>query len=137
MDNNQFYYDPNAYVKPQQKKEKPKIDLNHIERVIYPQPYENLPNKYANYNFVPNKKQEEKPKPNNNNGFNISNLLKMFSNTNIGDISKALPSLMQNLTGNNNLNHLLNMFKPVKKVEAKVVENNFSTDSILKYERVK
>ena len=76
---------------------------------------------------------KETPKPN----FDLSNILKLFTSGGFGDLSKILPNLVQNFTGNTGLSSLFNSVKPVKKVEAKVVENNFSSDSISNYERVK
>lgn len=135
MNNNQFYYDPNAYIKKQPKQEKAKVDLNHIERVIYPQPYENLQPRYDNSTFKPKPQPEPNP-PQPKSNFDLSNILKLFAGNGFGDMSKMLSSLVQNFGGNKDLGSLLNFFKPMKKVEAKVVDENFSSDSISNFKRV-
>jgi len=138
MNDNQFYFDPNAFIQRIPKQEKPKIDLNHIERVIYPQPYQNITPRYDKSMFKPKPeiKTNENIK-NNSPNFNLSNILKLFTNGGLADISKLVPNLIQNLGSNNMLSSLFNTNKPIKKVDAKIVDNNFSTDSISNYERVK
>lgn len=135
-----FYHDPNAYVqRVKVKSEKQKVDLNHIERVVYPQPYENIPSRYDKEHFA---SQSEKtsatsPKQNNNNvggGLDINKILPLL--TSGGNLNSLLPKLLGNFGVNQDILSLFNNLKPVKKVESKVVEN-FESDTISKYKKVK
>ncbi len=160
---NALYCDPNAYIKPQHKKEK------ETKKVVFQEPYETLPNFYLNNGFkkhacecVKNKKEECKPpscdcsnkKNNNNFGFDLKSLLPFISGLGkgggIGDIVKLLGNSNSNqgggsgidvakilsslFSGENGLN-LKNLFGGSKKQEAK--NKLKSTDFEIKnYKRV-
>lgn len=124
-ENANVYFDKNAYITRVKVQEKPKVDLQHIERVIYPVNYDNLPEHYDKSMFV-----ERKPTPPPKPGLDISKILPLLLGK--GDMSSLLPNLLSNMGMNGEIAQLLKNFAPVKKVEAKVVED-FNKDSISKY----
>jgi len=129
-----FYFDPNAFVqRPKEHKENKKMDLNHIEQVLYPEPYDKIKGKddRERIAFSPNVKQEKTIE--NNNNFDISKLLPLL--TGGGNINSLLPSLLNSLGLNSNVMQIFNNFKPVKQVENKVVKE-FDKNSISKYKKV-
>ena len=125
-----FYFDKNAYVSRVKVQEKPKVDLQHIEKVIYPVNYENVPEHYDKDIFK-DRTPPKAPPPRPN--FDISKLLPLLMNK--GDMSSLLPNLLSNMGMSGEISNLLKNFAPMKKVEAKVVEN-FNSDSISKYPKV-
>lgn len=124
-ENANVYFDKNAYITRVKVQEKPKVDLQHIERVIYPVNYENMPEHYDKNMFV-ERKTAPPPKP----GLDISKILPLLLGK--GDMSSLLPNLLSNMGMNGEIAQLLKNFAPIKKVEAKVVED-FNKDSISKY----
>lgn len=124
-ENANVYFDKNAYITRVKVQEKPKVDLQHIERVIYPVNYENMPEHYDKNMFV-ERKTASPPKP----GLDISKILPLLLGK--GDMSSLLPNLLSNMGMNGEIAQLLKNFAPIKKVEAKVVED-FNKDSISKY----
>lgn len=129
--NNQIYCDPNAYVHiPRPKPEKPKIDKNHIEKVIISEPYENFPNYYNKTNFCPS----SPPQPPKNHNFDISKLLPLL--TGKGNVGNLLPNLLSQFGLGDKFAPLISeLTKPKKQIEHKI--KNDDPDSISKYERVK
>lgn len=131
---NYIYSDPNAYIKRVAEKPKQKVDLMHIEKVIYPINYNDFTTHIDN-NFE--SKKEKPVNSGNNNSFDISKLLPLLMG-NKGGLESMLPSLLSGLGVSKDVLPLLNNFtglnKP-KKVEAKVVETT-SSDSISRYKKV-
>lgn len=133
---NGIYSDPNAYIKREIKKPKQKVDLMHIEKVMYPVNYDN----YVHYD---KSSFESKPLPQQNEqhhqGFNfdLSKLLPLLAGGK-GNLTSMIPSLLSGLGMNKDilplLNNFTNMNKP-KKVSAKVVDSH--EDTISKYKKVK
>lgn len=123
---NGLYYDPNAFIKRRVEKEKPKVDLMHIEKVIYPINYENFPSHYEHLECKPKKEEQCCNRPN----FDISKLMPLFAG---GNLNNLLPNLLSNLGLNNDILKLLNNFNGPKQVKAEVVEN---VDTISKYKKV-
>lgn len=128
-ENANFYFDKNAFILKGKTPEKPKIDLQHIEKVVYPVNYENMPEHYDKNMFAEKRSPTPPPKSN----FDISKLLPLLFNK--GDISSLLPNLLSGMGMGGELTNLLKNFAPIKKVEAKVVDN-FSKDSISKYPKI-
>ena len=129
-ENANLYFDKNAYILRANVKEKPKIDLQHIEKVVYPVNYDNMPEHYDKNMFLEKKpKPMPPPKP----SFDISKLLPLLFNK--GDISSLLPNLLSGLGMGGDVANLLKNFAPIKKVEAKVIDD-FSKDSISKYPKI-
>ncbi len=129
-ENANLYYDKNAYVLRAKVQEKPKVDLQHIEKVVYPVNYDNMPEHYDKNIFMEKKPPAPPPqKP----AFDISKLLPLLLNK--GDISSLLPNLLSGMGMGGDVSNLLKNFAPIKKVEAKVVED-FSKDSISKYPKI-
>ena len=132
MDNETtIYSDPNAYIMREKPQAKPKIDLNHIEKVFYPQPYENIPQHYNQNEF----KNPNPPTPSTQQqGFDISKLLPLL--TGKGNISSLMPNLLGNLGLNQDMMQLFKNFLPTKTAKSKGADTNFSSDSISRYEKV-
>ena len=132
---NKIYSDPNAYIQRIVEKPKQKVDMMHIEKVIYPVNYNDFTTHYDNNSF--NCKSENKKCEHKNNNFDISKLLPLLIGGK-GSLDSMLPSLLSGLGVSKDIMPLLNNFsnlnKP-KKVTAKVLsdENN---DSITKYKKV-
>lgn len=124
----QLYCDPNAKYNRKIEPPKQKVDLNHIEKIMYPQNYNNIETHYDKNAFCPPPKPVPQPKPN----FDLSQLLGLLGGN--SNLSSLLPSLLKNIGADNQLLSLLKKTAPTKKVEAKVIEKS---DSISKYERVK
>jgi len=125
MDNN-IYSDPNAYIYRVVEKPKPKVDMMHIEKVIYPVNYNDFTTHYDNNSF--NCKGENKKCEHKNNNFDISKLLPLLVGGK-GSLDSMLPTLLSGLGVSKDILPLLNNFNNInkaKKVEAKVVktENN-------------
>lgn len=128
-ENANMYFDKNAYVRRVKVQEKPKVDLQHIEKVIYPISYENIPEHYDKNMF----KARQMPPPQEKPNFDFSKLLPLLLGN--GDINSLLPKLLASMGMGENVSELIKNFAPIKKVEAKVVED-FSKDSISKYPKV-
>lgn len=128
-ENANFYYDKNAFIERKVPK-KQKVDLNHIEKVVYPVNYGEFPEHYDKNMFV----NPHPPRP--KSSFDISKILPLLLNG--GDISSLMPTLLSNLGMGKELLPLLNSIPKTKKVEATVVEKDKENDedSISKYERV-
>lgn len=134
-ENANLYFDKNAYIQRVKVEEKKKVDLNHIEKVMYPVNYDSLPEHFDKDVFTSPKKdtkpspQQQKPQ------FDISKLLPLLMNK--GDMSSLLPNLLSSFNGGmgKDILPLIKNFASPKKVEAKVVES-FSKDSISKYPKI-
>lgn len=125
-----MYFDKNAYITRVKVQEKPKVDLQHIEKVMYPVNYENTPEHYDKNMFKDRcKKTPPPPKP----SFDIAKLLPLLLGK--GDLSSLLPSLLSNMGMGSDVMQLIKNFAPMKKVEAKVVDD-FEKDSISKYPKI-
>lgn len=129
-----IYSDPNAFIKRDVVKREPKqkVDLAHIEKVFYPQPYENAPRYFEKKGSCPPQSQPQ-PAPSQRPFFDINKLLPLLSGK--GNLSSILPNILANLGVNKDILPFLNNFNKPKTVESKVVEN-FDDNSISKYEKV-
>lgn len=129
--NESMYFDKNAFFTRVKVQEKPKVDLQHIEKVIYPVNYENMPEHYDKDMFKDRCKKTPPPpaRPN----FDLSKLLPLLMGK--GDLSSLLPSLLSSMGMGSDVAGLLKNFAPIKRVEAKVVED-FEKDSISKYPKI-
>ena len=132
---NRIYSDPNAYILRRVETPKQKVDLMHIEKVMYPVNYNDWTTHYDTNNFncsCKDKKCEHK-----NNCFDISKLLPLLMGGK-SDLNSMLPSLLSGLGVSKDIMPLLNNFsnlnKP-KKVEAHVVEKK-ENGKISNYKRV-
>lgn len=134
---NGIYSDPNAYIKREIVKPKQKVDLMHIEKVMYPVNYDNFSCPHHDKTAFDNKQAQEPQQHKSGPNFDISKLLPLLTGGK-GNLNSMLPGLLSGLGVNKDILPLLNNFtnlnKP-KKVEAKVVETA-NTDSISKYKRV-
>lgn len=129
--NESMYFDKNAFITRVKVQERPKVDLQHIEKVIYPVNYENMPEHYDK-NIFKDRYGNVQPQPQKPN-FDITKLLPLLLGK--GDLSSLLPSLLNNMGMGNDLMQLIKNFAPIKKVEAKVVDD-FEKDSISKYPKI-
>lgn len=129
--NESMYFDKNAYITRVKVQEKPKVDLQHIEKVMYPINYENIPEHYDKDMFKDRcpKAPPKPPRPN----FDITKLLPLLLGK--GDLSSLLPGLLSNMGMGSDVMQLIKNFAPMKKVEAKVVDD-FDKDSISKYPKI-
>lgn len=132
---NKIYSDPNAFVKLQVEKPKQKVDMMHIEKVMYPVNYNEFTTHFDNTCFE-NKKEDLPSRKNNN--FDISKLLPLLAGGK-GSLDSMLPTLLSGLGVSKDvlpfLNNFTNINKP-KKVEAKVIKFE-NGDSISKYRKVR
>lgn len=132
---NEVYHDPNAFIKREAEKPKQKVDMMHIEKVMYPVNYDNYTTPHDHTSFETKKEDKESSNNNQNFGFDISKLLPLLMGK--GNLNSMLPSLLSNLGMSQDILPLLsnfNNFNKAKKVTAKVV--NTTEDTISKYKRV-
>jgi len=109
---NNIYCDPNAYIQTSQKL----VETEKIKKVVFQEPYENLPTHYINNNFKKHdcdcvyKPKEEKPhkptdcKPKHNSnflGFDLKNLLPLLSGFLGGNCGRGIGNILSVLNNQN------------------------------------
>ena len=112
-----IYCDPNAYIMREKVESKPKVDLNHIEKVVYPVSYGDFSQHYKKNEFKnPNPPQSSSNKKSNQ-GIDINKLLPLL--TGKGNISSLMPNILNNLGINQDVLKMFNNFSLNKNIGAK------------------
>ncbi len=122
-----LYVEPNAYVPRGQKVENNRVNTQEVEKVIFPEPYENVSPHYNKHEFYkpapPEPPKQNQPNPMPAPMFDIKSILPMLMSGKYNDMLKPIMSMLgggnSGAGGMGDIAKIFELFKPKPKAKVK------------------